>query len=388
MISNDGLFYGYISLYLFFFTIIFLILYKFHSNKHNNPVKLIVNNNKFSKFYYQITVNGGLQSTLSNDISVYVKIIGNKNDSVVHCLKEAARYTEETENSIFSKVKRFFKKRRVFFKRGETKSFLINEPNSLGDIEAIKFWFSLGAQQTARSFAEELADLKLRRWYLNYVTVFDLSEEKTYNFLCYTWILVDLEHKISSFVCMATKLVGMKNFGHNFLAHLVNMLFLENIFISLLISPRSPYMFVPKYFKLFLILILSSINLYYSFKKPNQIDIYSLLVGFMANFIIFLVYEMLFKKYYFLKWHLGQKEKCKKNTFFEDHLKENYSNDGTNNNGNKIDICKSIIKEIKDEFEVFNKYQIFFSLNMYKSPGKFVRRNSFLVCIQIFFQLK
>jgi hypothetical protein len=360
---NDGLFYGYIIFNFITFLIIFIIFYHFENkNENESPIKPI-RYRKFSKYFYQITINGGLQSSLSDDISIYVKLIGKNNDSQVHCLKKATSCSEP-------------KRKHVFFKNGETKSFIINEPNSLGDVEALKFWFSLNTSTCDNDLIKQLSDTKLRKWYLNYVTVFDVLGQKSYNFLFYNWILVDIEHRLTSFVSMLANNSDMNNFGHNFITHIIDLTFNDNIFLSLILSKR-PYSHVPKFTKLLLIIVLNFINMLLigsNFQFNQTLILWEILMNLMAFFI----YNVLFKKFYFLKWYYKIEEKCEKCSL-NNYLKESCST-------SKLTCCNEILKELKNEFDFFNKFQNFYNRNMFDKDLEPIKSetSAILVCIYHF----
>ena len=176
--------------------------------------------------------------------------------------------------------------------------------------------------------------------------------------------MVDLKHKLASFAYTVAKEIDMKNFGHYFISHFTNLIIYDNIFISLLLSHRS-HCYVPKYFKLILIIFLNAMNTYLVLTyKP--ID--NLIKEVCASIFLFVIYNLIIKKYYFFKWYYNI-EAMSERASLSEYLNATLPS---------IKSCAKLLKSIKSDFSMFFKFEEFYYQNMYENID--LGPSSILVC--------
>lgn len=392
-------------------------------NCSDNIVKLNTNK-KFSNYFYQITINGGLQKCLKDDVNVYVKLIGSENDGTVHCLKKASSTHNEhnslTNNGIalflFKTIKNIFQKK-SFIKIGETKSFLVNEANSLGNVDAINLWFQVdnnndnddfkrhASEQTrnnGKKFLFEINDQSFRNWYLNYIIVYDIQNKKKYYFLIYNWVILNKRHTQCSILCKQAANIDLENFGHNFLTNFIQIAIYDNIFLSFLL-PKSTYSYVPMHVKLVFIALLNTINMVLTAyntqcitsinqykQQQDPFYVFAITAEFLINIILFLLYNFLIKKFYFLNWFYQTNEKCDSNILFKDFFIKSV-NRTFDNVDDKLMYCVNILSNLQQDFASFNKfrehccnYMLNTDFENVEDDDTFNNQNTFLVCIYHF----
>lgn len=107
---------------------------------------------------YEMILNTGLCKDAGTTAKLFCTLIGDSNTTAARCLGDPSR---------------------VRFKRGAQDSFLLTTPNHLGKLKEMKVWHDDSGASPS--------------WFLTSVTVHDLTNGETYQFVCNRWLAIEYD---------------------------------------------------------------------------------------------------------------------------------------------------------------------------------------------------
>lgn len=150
-------------------------------DKAKVKVTVLDDNDPFAEYCYLVKISTGHRPGSSTSSRVIVTVQGTEGDCEPHHLTDPEK---------------------PVFERGGVDLFLLTTPFSLGDLQSIRLWHDNSGNHPA--------------WFVSTVVIKDLQTEQKWNFLCNSWLSVDVDDCTVEKVFPVASEVDMKGFSNVF----------------------------------------------------------------------------------------------------------------------------------------------------------------------------
>ncbi|XP_071389094.1 polycystin-1-like protein 2 [Centroberyx affinis] len=144
-------------------------------------VMVLEDNDPMDEYRYMLSISTGHRRGASTSSQVMITLLGAEGDSEPHHLTDPEK---------------------CVFERGAVDVFLLTTPFSLGDLQSIRLWHNSSGGHPA--------------WYVNKVMVQDLQTEQKWQFLCNSWLAIDVGDCTLDKVFPVATEVDLKKFSNLF----------------------------------------------------------------------------------------------------------------------------------------------------------------------------
>ncbi|XP_058848646.1 polycystin-1-like protein 2 isoform X1 [Acipenser ruthenus] len=235
--------------------------------KDADKVKITVleDNDPLAQYRYMLTVSTGQRRGASTSAQVTVTLNGSEGESDPHHLTDPEK---------------------PVFERGETDMFLLTTPFSLGELQSLRLWHDNTGSHPA--------------WYVNRVLVHDLETDQTWQFLCNSWLAIDVGECVLDKVFPVATEADLKQFSNLFFMKTTKDFRDGHLWFSVLSRPPSSNFTcvqrVSCCFSLLLCTMLTSIIFYGVPTDPSEqkmdlggftITWHQVMIGFESSILVF-----------------------------------------------------------------------------------------------------
>ncbi|XP_077983049.1 polycystin-1-like protein 2 [Glandiceps talaboti] len=242
-------------------------------------VVILDDNDPFALYRYDVTVQTGYRRGAGTSATVTLTLYGTEGDSEPHILRDQDK---------------------IVLQRGNTDSFLVTTPSSLGGIMNIRLWHD--------------NDGDYPEWFIGHVIVHDLETGEHWYFLCNTWLAVDFgSGMVDRFFNVASD-NDLKKFKHLFITKAAKDLRDRHLWFSIVgRPPRSMFTRVQRLscaLSLLLCAMLANIMFYGIPEDPHgqkmgfgmfMITWHQLIIGIESSLIVFPINFIIVQMFRFSK---------------------------------------------------------------------------------------
>ncbi|XP_056318345.1 polycystic kidney disease protein 1-like 2 [Danio aesculapii] len=234
-------------------------------DKAKVKVTVLDDNDPFAEYCYLLKISTGHRPGSSTSSRVIVTVQGTEGDCEPHHLTDQDK---------------------PVFERGGVDLFLLTTPFSLGDLQSIRLWHDNSGNHPA--------------WFVSTVVIKDLQTEQKWNFLCNSWLSVDVDDCTVEKVFPVASEVDMKGFSNVFFSKTTTDFCDKHLWYSVVCRPvNSSFTCVQRVsccFSVLLCSMLTSIMFYGIPTDPSeqtmemgqiQLTWSQVMIGFESTLIVF-----------------------------------------------------------------------------------------------------
>ncbi|XP_041077005.1 polycystic kidney disease protein 1-like 2 [Polyodon spathula] len=228
-------------------------------------ITVLEDNDPLAQYRYMLTVSTGQRRGASTSAQVTVTLYGSEGESDPHHLTDPEK---------------------PVFERGESDMFLLTTPFSLGELQSLRLWHDNTGDHPA--------------WYVSRVLVHDLETDQTSQFLCNSWLAIDVGECVLDKVFPVATEADLKQFSNLFFMKTTKDFRDGHLWFSVLNRPASSNFTcvqrVSCCFSLLLCTMLTSIIFYGVPTDPSEqkmdlggftITWHQVLIGFESSILVF-----------------------------------------------------------------------------------------------------